>query len=99
MADNDSGTGSALATPPNVPSSKSSDISIEEIGNEDSEVVESPPEQATSGNDDLAPQEIPISDSGDAVVEKAGNSKGVGNILLVTDERCFEASDPCKIPL
>ena len=69
MADNDSGTGSALATPPNVPSSKSSDISIEEIGNEDSEIVESPPEQETLGNDNQAQEEITIADSGDAVVE------------------------------
>ena len=69
MADNDSGTGSALATPPNVPSSKSSDISIEEIGNEESEVVDSAPEQETLEKDNQAPEEISIAESGDAVAE------------------------------
>ena len=41
---------------------------------------------------------VHIGDDG-AVGRKQGNSKGVENILLVTDERCFEGSHPCKIPL
>ena len=72
MADNENGNLSdlALATPPNVPSSKSSDISIEEIGNEESESLATPLDSSTLEKDEQGQAEISVAtESGDAVRE------------------------------
>jgi len=72
MADDENGTLSdlALSTPPNVLSSKSSDISIEEIGNEETETLEEQFESSIVDKNDKDPVEISIAtDAGDAPVE------------------------------
>lgn len=72
MADNETGNLSdlALSTPPNVPSSKSSDISIEELGAEDSEALLTPLDSSTLERNEQEQAEISIAtDSGDAARE------------------------------
>ena len=77
MADEENGTLSdlALSTPPNVLSSKSSDISIEELGNEEPETLEGPSVSPTLNKneaDDAA--EISLAtESGDGTIEIKGS--------------------------
>ena len=85
MADNESGNLSdlALSTPPNVPSSKSSDISIEELGNEESEVLVTPLDSSTLEKNEQEQAEIAITDSGDT-----------GRELRECDANRIENEDP-----
>ena len=72
MADEENGTLSdlALSTPPNVLSSKSSDLSIEELGNEESETLEAPLASPTLDTNEQNAAEISLAtESGDATVE------------------------------
>ena len=72
MADEENGTLSdlALSTPPNVLSSKSSDISIEELGNEESETLEAPLASPTLDTNEQNAAEISLAtESGDATDE------------------------------
>ena len=72
MADDENGTLSdlALSTPPNVLSSKSSDISIEELGNEETEQLQESLESSTLDKNDKDPIEISIAtESGDTIVD------------------------------
>ena len=78
MAEEENGTLSdlALSTPPNVLSSKSSDISIEELGNEESETMEAPFVSPILDKNEQDAAEISLSsESGDAIFEiKESNS-------------------------
>ena len=99
MADNENGNLSdlALSTPPNAPSSKSSDISIEELGNEESRLVSTPLSASTleRNTEDIANSVTTTADETESTSPLEKNEAAAENAITTNSDDAGAETKGC----